>query len=146
MCSVDLHRRLLLASALAAAWGAAPQTAPAQEAGTVERQVTFSEQQAESGRAAYRRYCVECHGPDLDDGEFGGPPLRGLQFEEMFGGLPVSALYNYILATMPPDRPGRISDEDRTEIVAYLLQRNGYPDGTPLPENVAAMENLIVEK
>lgn len=118
---------------------------PAAEEPT-ERPVTISDAQAASGSDAYDRYCVICHGPNLNDGEFGGPPLRGLSFDESFGELPVSVLYSYIHATMPPDRPGQISHRDRTDIIAYILSRNGYAEGTPLPYDVQALDLLILEK
>jgi mono/diheme cytochrome c family protein len=111
-----------------------------------ERPVTFSREQADVGRRAYFHYCVTCHGDNLDDGEFGGPPLRGNRFEERFGGLPVTVLYTYIEAAMPPDRPGRISTEDRVAIIAYILSRNGYDTGQQMPKRYEAMDYLIIEK
>ena len=117
---------------------------PTEEA--AERPVTFSAAQADSGGRVYERYCVMCHGANLNDGEFGGPPLRGTSFEESWDGLPVSALYGYIAAAMPPDNPAALSHQDRTEVVAYLLSRNGYDEGAPLPQDLAAFDLLLLEK
>jgi mono/diheme cytochrome c family protein len=111
-----------------------------------ERPVTYSTAQSDAGRRAYTRYCAMCHGDNLDDGEFGGPPLTGLRFQQTFGEAPVSALYQYIGATMPPDRPGRLSDKARLDVIAYLLNRNGYASGAPLPATVEEMDFLIVRK
>src|SRR5262245_5220401 len=38
---------------------------------------TFTAEQAERGQANYRRNCVDCHGTELNNGEFGGPALKG---------------------------------------------------------------------
>lgn len=66
------------------------------EAAPSLRRVSYSEDQADRGRRAYTRYCVLCHGDNLDDGEFGGTPLRGPQFEQTFGGEPASVFFLYI--------------------------------------------------
>lgn len=122
-----------------------PSSSP--EAGRVEeRPVSYSEVQAERGSRVYQRYCLACHGRNLNDGEFGGPPLRGSRFEENFGESPVSALYSFIEATMPPDRPSGLSRRERTEVVAYILSRNGYREGDPLPVDIAKLDQLILVK
>ena len=148
-------RRLIgVAIVLALSAGAGPLAAqgmitvappPPAEAAT-ERPVTFSAAQADSGQGVYERYCVMCHGANLNDGEFGGPPLRGTSFEESWAGLPVSALYGYIEAAMPPDNPGALSQQGRTDVVAYLLSRNGYAEGAPLPGDLAAFDLLMLER
>ena len=46
---------------------------------------TFTAAQAEQGQAAYRQSCQDCHGSELDNGEFGGPPLKGGYFRGRWG-------------------------------------------------------------
>ena len=38
---------------------------------------SFTSEQAERGHADYAHNCLDCHGSNLDNGEFGGPPLKG---------------------------------------------------------------------
>ncbi len=121
-------------------------TAPKPVDPPAERPVSYSEQQSTYGRKAYRKYCRLCHGGDLNDGEFGGPPLRGVRFKETFGGQSVAALYDYISVAMPPDKPGQLSKKSLIGIVAYILDRNGYPAGAPMPRDADLLEYLIVEK
>src|SRR5262249_43318791 len=40
----------------------------------------YAAAQAERGQSAYRQSCQDCHGSSLDNGEFGGPPLKGGYF------------------------------------------------------------------
>src|SRR5437763_12910201 len=71
--------------------------------------VSFTAAQAEHGEAAYRQNCQDCHGSTLDNGEFGGPPLKGAYFRGHWGAANLAALYGYVSTAMPPARPGRLS-------------------------------------
>ena len=84
--------------------------------------------QAENGRAVYVRSCAICHRTDLR-GNFEAPPLAGASFLSFWGDRTPQALVERIRTTMPPDRPGRLREQDYLDIVAYLLQANGAPAG-----------------
>jgi hypothetical protein len=44
---------------------------------------------------------------------------------------------------MPPDRPGRLSAETYTNLVAFILSENGLEAGdTPLPSDMEALSQL----
>ncbi len=120
------------AAPMAAAPAAVP---PAAVAG-----VPYTEEQAARGKAVYDRSCVDCHGPNLDDGEFGGPPLKGLAFEAKWFGLPISDLYGFMAAAMPPDRPGALGPDTYAALLAHILNGNGFPAGsTELPHDIDAL-------
>src|SRR5262249_31222903 len=72
---------------------------------------TFTAEQADRGHAAYRSSCQDCHGSTLDNGEFGGPPLKGGYFRGRWGAGSVAVLYGYLGLAMPPDRPGQLSPQ-----------------------------------
>ena len=113
----------------------------------VERPVSYAPDQARRGKAKYESACVECHGDDLKGGLSGGAPLRGVAFLEKFAnGAPASALYLYTSALMPPDSPGRYSPRTYADLVAYILKRNGFKAGAPLPSDIDALDYLILEK
>lgn len=116
-------------------------------AATTESPATYSSEQAARGEATFKKSCVECHGDDLRGGLLGGPPLRGMGFEEKFAkGAPAGALFDFMSATMPPDAPGRFSAGTYADLMAYILKRNGFAAGAPLPTNSDALYNLIIQK
>jgi mono/diheme cytochrome c family protein len=107
----------------------------------------FSAEQADRGHAAYTQRCAMCHGERLDDGDFGGAPLRGAWFRDHWGTGSVAALFTYVQTQMPPDNPGGLNDTTYADILAFLLQRNGYAAGAAeLPPNAGAMEKMSLQK
>lgn len=113
---------------------------------TVERPVSFTSEQADRGEERYVRDCQECHGDDLRGGLNGGAPIRGLAFEQKYDGLPASALFSFMVNAMPPNAPGRYSETTYAELMAYILKRNGFQPGAPLPSDLDALDYLIIEK
>jgi mono/diheme cytochrome c family protein len=108
---------------------------------------TFTTQQAARGQSAYVKNCVDCHGAHLNDGEFGGPPLTGVYFQQRWGSGTVAALYAYTKTQMPPDRPGRLSDQAYADIIAYILDYNGYEPGpVELPVDQQALQQMTLER
>jgi len=119
----------------------------AQAAAPADSPVTYANEQADRGEAQYERQCEECHGGDLRGGLIGGAPLRGVAFEQNFAnGAPASALFMYMSATMPPNSPGRFSPATYADLMAYILKRNGFRAGAPLPTDLDALDHLIMEK
>jgi mono/diheme cytochrome c family protein len=116
-------------------------------AASASRPVTFTLEQAERGQAAYARNCQDCHGTTLDNGEFGGAPLKGSYFRRRFGGGSVAALHGKIKTTMPPDRPGQLSEQTYADLTAFLLSENGYAAGDQeLPAELAAQQAMSLKK
>jgi mono/diheme cytochrome c family protein len=142
-----LHRAGFLTTALVLFLGASavitsPLRAAAQDE---EKPVTFTSEQASRGAALYRKNCLDCHGENLDDGEFGGAPLRGNAFREKWFENSVGALVGFMHSTMPPDRPGTLSDQNYVDLAAYILSRNGIQaTPTEMPMDPDALENMIV--
>jgi mono/diheme cytochrome c family protein len=91
--------------------------------------VAFTAEQAGRGQAAYRRGCQDCHGFNLNDGEFGGAPLTGQYFSRHWGNGSVAALYGFLHTKMPPDRPGKLNPQTYADLTAFLLSKNGYEAG-----------------
>jgi S-disulfanyl-L-cysteine oxidoreductase SoxD len=108
---------------------------------------SFTAEQVERGQTAYNQNCQECHGSTLDNGEFGGPPLKGVYFRNHWGAGSVADLTGYAKALMPPDRPGRLSDQTYTDLIAFLLSNNGYAPGSrELPSDAAAQQKMSMKK
>ena len=128
--------------ALAAALCASVTTPAAAQSGP-----SFTADQVERGRTSYNQNCQECHGSTLDNGEFGGPPLKGIYFNNHWGSGSVADLTGYAKALMPPDRPGRLTDQTYTDVIAYLLSNNGFaPDGKELPSDLTAQQKMSLKK
>ena len=89
----------------------------------------YTVEQAERGQASYEHSCQACHGSTLDNGDFGGAPLRGSWFRTHWGSTDVGALFSYLKAAMPPDNPGGLNDSTFADILAFILRGNGYPPG-----------------
>jgi mono/diheme cytochrome c family protein len=113
---------------VAIAVAGSPQKAVAQ--GREQRPPAFTEEQVQRGKSIYQKNCQDCHGSTLDNGEFGGAPLKGSYFRQHWGSGDVSALFGYVNTLMPPDRPGQLSPQTYADLTAFLLSNNGYAAGT----------------
>ncbi len=70
-----------------------------------------------------------------------------MAFEEKFtNGLPASLLFGFMSTAMPPNSPGRYPASTYVDLMAFVLKRNGYQPGAPLPSDLDALDNLIMEK
>ena len=108
---------------------------------------SFTKEQAERGEAAYDHNCLDCHGSTLDNGEFGGPPLKGGSFSRHWDAANVAALFGFMKAKMPPDRPGQLTDETYADLIAYILGENGYkPGDKEMPTDVNAQQAMSLKK
>jgi cytochrome c553 len=72
--------------------------------------------------------CRRCHNDDLG-GSDRGPALHGSRFMATWDTQAVSALFAKVRDTMPPDSPSSLPDEDYINMVALILQKNGFPAG-----------------
>ncbi|SDG69736.1 c-type cytochrome [Pelagibacterium luteolum] len=125
------------------AWGTANAQDGAAATDDAGQMVSFTQEQVASGQREYVRSCQDCHGANLNDGEFGGPPLVGFYFREKWYPIGVAGLFGFTASAMPPDRPGALSDETYANLVAFILSENGIEAGdTPMPADMAALAEL----
>jgi len=88
----------------------------------------FSDAQAERGKQNFLSgRCGGCHKLDLSGDR--GPALKGDDFLAHWDNGSVATLFDKIRETMPPNAPNEVTDDAKADIVAYLLQQNGYPSG-----------------
>jgi mono/diheme cytochrome c family protein len=105
----------------------------------------YTKAQAEGAKAQFEKLCAECHAftvaakkkpKDL--------PLGDEPFFESWTGRPLSEMISTIALTMPNDGSAVVSDKEATDLVAYILQQNGFPAGSnPLSKETAA---AVVER
>lgn len=95
---------------------------PAADAATAEVPVAFyTEEQARRGQRAFRRVCSECHYTS----EFKGPV-----FTDAWERRTARDLYRELRRTMPDDNPGGLPRQTYVDVMAYMLELNGYPAGS----------------
>ena len=115
-----------------------------QEAASTVLDGVFTAAQASRGRRVYAQNCESCHGPELKGGEM-APSIAGSDFIVFWTELPVGTLFDRIKSTMPEDGPGRLTDEEYTDILAYLLDANDYPAGeAELPADKMALDAIMI--
>ena len=88
----------------------------------------YTAEQARRGAEAYERACAECHGADLGGGDM-APGLAGVEFVYNWHGFSARDLFERLRVSMPPDRPNRVSRQDKADILAFMLEANGMPAG-----------------
>ncbi len=89
----------------------------------------YTKEQADRGRMLYDGTCADCHGAKLEGGT--STPLAGSEFIASWGrpNLTLDDFYYIVRKTMPKDKPGSLTREAYTDIVAFILQQNSFPPG-----------------
>ena len=99
---------------------------------------TYTLAQAARGEKLSAQSCIACHGADLGGLDL-GPPLAGDSFLQHWAGHDLNELFQIVFTTMPKQRPRSLSAQAYADIVAFLLQSNGFPSGPRELEPNAAM-------
>jgi len=111
------------------------------------REGAFSADQAQRGKAGYDGVCQRCHGAALAGSEGNGPVLKGPAFLAHWDKDTLGSLYTKIRDTMPLGTPGTLTDEVKLQILAYVLQQNGFPAGrADLPIDVSALDEINIQQ
>jgi polar amino acid transport system substrate-binding protein len=104
----------------------------------------YTAAQAASGGKAYQKACSSCHGAKLQGGV--GPALVGKQFWLDYGGRKVSTLWSSVHTEMPMSAPGSVSATSSTNIMAFLLQKNGIIAGAAPLDDTADLSKVLPSK
>jgi mono/diheme cytochrome c family protein len=104
----------------------------------------FTKEQAASGSEAYQKNCVACHSPDLQSGP--ARVLVGETFWQDWGEDRLSSLFNVMAKTMPYDRPQSLDESTYADILAFILQENGFPAGSERLTSTSVAEIEVVRK
>ena len=87
----------------------------------------YAAPQAERGRQIYQAQCAECHGNAMEGTT--GPPLVGPGFLSNWSARPLANLADKIQKTMPFNLPGSLSQQQSTDLAAYILRAGKFPAG-----------------
>ena len=95
----------------------------------------YTAEQAKRGEALYGQHCAACHGATLLGAE-AAPALTGFEFGGNWNGLTLGDLYERIRTSMPSDDPGKVTGQQKVDIIAYMLRVGAFPAGmTELPRD-----------
>src|SRR5688572_11791788 len=89
----------------------------------------FTAAQVNDGREAYGAACAYCHLPDLA-GTNDAPALGGAAFIGAWGKRTTAQLFSKIHTTMPLGAGGSLTEKQTSDIVAFILERNGAKAGS----------------
>jgi len=104
----------------------------------------FTAAQVAAGKTAYNSNCAVCHGSTMMNGTM-GTPLAGDYFKRTWTGRSVGAFYEKA-RTMPPSSPKSLPADTYANIVAYILETNGFkPTGKALPAGGEALDGMAIK-
>ena len=102
----------------------------------------YTTEQAQQGKELYAQNCSKCHLENLK-GAGTAPPLVGDVFVQDY--YTVGDLFSKVSMSMPADNVHGLSTDAYADIVAYLLQSNGFRAGKEsLPRDVKAMKSIAL--
>jgi mono/diheme cytochrome c family protein len=98
---------------------------------------SFTVRQADRGQYDFGAVCGDCHSTS----EF-----RGDNFLYKWRRRTAWDFYKLITTTMPENAPGSLSDEQYVDVIAYILQMNGFEAGAgELPATKAALDQFVMD-
>jgi cytochrome c len=90
--------------------------------------------QIASGASLYAEWCSMCHGMDGEGGE--GPPVVAPRSLASFR--TAARFFDFLSTSMPQDFPGLLTDPEYYDLVALILDWNGFnADGLPVDPTTA---------
>ncbi len=106
----------------------------------------FTAEQATRGKDKAIAACGSCHGATLA-GDL-APTLVGNDFIGHWYDSKLGELSMKVSVTMPADSPGSLKPEEYADVLAYMLQANGFPAGTETLklEPAAALDAIKITK
>ena len=105
----------------------------------------FTKEQAARGADLYAKSCDRCHDPaKVAPGKKPAPPTIGAKFMEAWQDKTLGELYGVIFNTMPGDGVVILTTDQTLDLMAYMLQANGFPAGEAPLKNDDAMKAVVI--
>jgi alcohol dehydrogenase (cytochrome c) len=103
----------------------------------------YTKGQAQIGAQIYSGSCSVCHGSRLQGGA--APALTGPAFAQSLKATytTASALFTLISTQMPVNNPGSLSKQQYSQVLAFILAKNGYPAGS-VPLDAAHLDEIAL--
>ena len=108
----------------------------------------FSARQVDRGRRIYLRSCEHCHGASFEGNDTAEiPALVYEPFMRQWAGRSVGALLEHVSRSMPADERGSLTPRAYSDVVALILEANGFPAGeSDLPEKAEDLAAITIER
>ena len=108
----------------------------------------FSARQVDRGRRVYLRSCEHCHGASLEGNDTDEiPALVYDPFFRQWAGRTVGELFEHLSRSMPADDRASLTPRAYADVLALILESNGFPAGeTDLPETAEALAAITIER
>lgn len=106
----------------------------------------YTKEQAQAGQQIFDSTCALCHGEHLEGKA--GPALSGQQFLSVSQFQKVTAYYflHFMSKHMPLNAPGSLTKTQYLDLLAYLLEVNGYASGShELTTDSAELKDIKIE-
>jgi alcohol dehydrogenase (cytochrome c) len=104
----------------------------------------FTSDQSKRGEAIYNANCAMCHQPDLG-GKEPVPELAGDKFLSHWLNHPVAELFTRVSTTMPQGKPGSLTHAEYIDVIAFILDANGFKSGdTELQADSDALKTIAI--
>ena len=99
----------------------------------------YSKAQADAAKPQFDKLCAECHAFTVAaKKQVKDLPLGDEPFLKKWEGRGLEELATVIVTTMPNDGSAVVSDDDTLNLLAYILQQNGFaPGAAPLTRESA---------
>ena len=112
------------------------------------RDGVFSARQADRGRRVYLRSCEHCHGSSFEGNDTAEiPALVYDPFFRQWSGRTVGDLFEHISRSMPADDRGTLTPRAYGDVVALILEANGFPAGeSDLPEKAEELAAIVIDR
>lgn len=88
----------------------------------------YTKAQAAAGAKTYVAQCAMCHGAKLNNG--GAPKLAGPAFFQKWASNTLDDFHFITSTTMPQTKPGGLKEAEYLNVIAYILQVNGFKPTT----------------
>jgi mono/diheme cytochrome c family protein len=92
-----------------------------------DKPAVYLQAQAAAGATVFSNNCAGCHGVNLDG--VSAPPLAGDRFMRGWQGKTADDLFYIMSHDMPADNPASLKPDEYLAVLAFVLQKNGYPAG-----------------
>ena len=96
--------------------------------GDAQLPALYTTAQAKDGEQKFAENCAQCHGDNLEG--MAGPALKGPNFASEKAAFKVGDIFKIVSENMPATQPGSLEHGDYVQIMAFLLQQNGFPAGS----------------
>lgn len=106
----------------------------------------YTAEQSARGKAKATAECSACHGANLEGDA--APTLKGNDFIGHWYDAKLGEFAAKVTQTMPATAPGSLKPEEYADVIAYLLELNGFPAGTETlkVEPAAALDAVKITK